>query len=566
MTARTQAWREQPPSTPVVAAGSTGSIPATAELLAVVAGLPAGAVVLPGLDLTMDAPSWDSLEPTHPQFGMRRLLNTLNLTRADVTPWPVPHQPDAAVETGREARVRLLAEAMRPAATTDGWRDLPPLPAEALAGVTRVTCPGPREEAEAVALMMRETLETPGRTAALVTPDRDLARRVAALLDRWGLTVDDSAGQPLAVTPPGALLRLLAEAAAEDLAPAALLDLLRHPLVAAGYDTGRFHEVVRRLDREVLRGPRAAGGWDGLRAAVSERARSPRRPLLDLLDRLERLLGPLAAMMRGPALPPRALVDLHMRCAEALSASDETPGPLRLWAGPAGEAAAAFAADLLAACDGLPPMAPKDYPGVLDALMVGQPVRRPFGTASIRAWPSWARWKPGCMLRPALPGRAERGHLAARGAGRPLDVPPHARATSACRRRSAGSGCRPTTSPRRWPRRTSCSAGRARSRARRPCRRAGCCGWKPCSPAPGSTCPRRRCRCPGRDGSAARRRAPDRPAGPAAAGRGAAEAPVGNPMSASCSPIPTRSTPARSSAWRSSTGSSRRRARPIGAR
>ncbi len=381
MTARTQAWREQPPSTPVVAAGSTGSIPATAELLAVVAGLPAGAVVLPGLDLTMDAPSWDSLEPTHPQFGMRRLLNTLNLTRADVTPWPVPHQPDTAVETGREARVRLLAEAMRPAATTDGWRDLPPLPAEALAGVARVTCPGPREEAEAVALMMRETLETPGRTAALVTPDRDLARRVAALLDRWGLTVDDSAGQPLAVTPPGALLRLLAEAAAEDLAPAALLDLLRHPLVAAGYDTGRFHEVVRRLDREVLRGPRAAGGWDGLRAAVSERARSPRRPLLDLLDRLERLLGPLAAMMRGPALPPRALVDLHMRCAEALSASDETPGPLRLWAGPAGEAAAAFAADLLAACDGLPPMAPKDYPGVLDALMVGQPVRRPFGTA-----------------------------------------------------------------------------------------------------------------------------------------------------------------------------------------
>ena len=373
MRARTEQWRADPPTTPVIAAGSTGSIPATAELLAVVARLPAGAVVLPGLDPGMDAESWDALDSTHPQFGMRRLLETLGVERADVTPWP------AADMAADSPRVRLVAEALRPAPTTDGWRTLPDLPTRALDGVTRLTCPGPREEAEAIALMMRERLEAPGRTAALVTPDRDLARRVAALLDRWGLTVDDSAGQPLAVTPPGALLRLLAEAAAEDLAPAALLDLMRHPLVAAGEDIGRLRDLVRRLDREALRGPRPPGGLDGLRRAIDARVKTRPGPLLKLLDRMEGLLGPFATLMSGPAVPPAALIDSHMACAEALCATRTEPGALRLWAGTAGEAAAAFAAEVRDACEGLPPLEPRHYPGVLDTLMTGRAVRRPHG-------------------------------------------------------------------------------------------------------------------------------------------------------------------------------------------
>src|SRR3546814_18702665 len=68
---------------------------------------------------------------------------------------------------------------------------------------------------------------------SLVTADRTLAERVAAARARWDIRVDDSAGQPLSRTPPGALLLLLAELAA-DFDPVALLSLLGHPLVSKG--------------------------------------------------------------------------------------------------------------------------------------------------------------------------------------------------------------------------------------------------------------------------------------------------------------------------------------------
>ena len=64
---------------PVIAAGSTGSMPATASLLEVIAKLPQGAVVLPGLDTDLDEPSWkliggEDAAHGHPQFAMHALL------------------------------------------------------------------------------------------------------------------------------------------------------------------------------------------------------------------------------------------------------------------------------------------------------------------------------------------------------------------------------------------------------------------------------------------------------------------------------------------------------------
>ncbi|KAA5607123.1 double-strand break repair protein AddB [Roseospira marina] len=378
MTAQAEAWRHSPPDSPVIAAGSTGSIPATADLMAVVAGLPQGAVVLPGLDRTMDADSWAALDWTHPQFGLRRLLERLGVEREAVADWP-DAIPATDTATAPADRARLLTEAMRPAPTAHAWHGAPALPAATLDGVTRITCPGPREEAETIALMMRETLETPGRTAALVTFDRTLARRVAAALGRWGLTVDDSAGQPLALTPPGTVLRLLAAAAASDLAPGPLLDLLRHPLVTAGRDAGLFRRQVRRFECAVLRGPRHAGGFEGLRRAAFKAEFAEDSGPLRLIARLEGCMGAFLAGMQGPEVPLTALVKAHMEAAEALAETDTEPGPLRLWAGPAGEAAATFAAELADAADGLPPMAPRHYPGVLDALLAGHVVRTPPG-------------------------------------------------------------------------------------------------------------------------------------------------------------------------------------------
>ncbi|RMF10538.1 MAG: double-strand break repair protein AddB, partial [Alphaproteobacteria bacterium] len=207
-------WSTQPPDEPVIAAGSTGSLPATARLLALVARLPEGAVVLPGLDIDLDQESWDAIDPTHPQYTMKALLSgPMGAVREEVRLWR-----EADRTPNLNERRQLLREALRPAATTTAWPEIAIDRKRALKGLRRIDAPGPREEAGVIALLMREALETPERTAALITPDRSLARRVAGELKRWDIAVDDSAGVPLNHTPPGAFLGLTADMAAERFA------------------------------------------------------------------------------------------------------------------------------------------------------------------------------------------------------------------------------------------------------------------------------------------------------------------------------------------------------------
>lgn len=375
LAAQAAAWRHRPPAGPVVAAGSTGSIPATADLLKVVAELPQGCVVLPGLDTEMDEETRDALDPTHPQFGMVRLLAHLGVAAEAVRPWSPADLPVAATMPANPERRRLIQLALRPAALTDRWGQEAPFPAAALAGVSRIDCPGPREEAGVIALVLREALETPGRTAALVTPDRALARRVAAELRRWEIDVDDSAGVPLAHTPPATFLRLVLAMVAEDFAPVATLAALKHPLAAGGQRPGAFRAAVRRLEIAALRGPRPAHGIEGLRAALAERVEA----FDGLLDGLEGAAIPLHPLLGHTATDPVALVRAHVACAEALAATDETDGAARLWAGEAGEAAAHFLADLAESAALLGPIAGPQYGGLIDALMAGRVVRPRFG-------------------------------------------------------------------------------------------------------------------------------------------------------------------------------------------
>src|SRR5262249_30323775 len=106
-------------------------------------------------------------------------------------------------------------------------------------------------------------------TVALVTPDRALARRVRAALDRWNVAVDDSAGVALADTPAGLFARLVAEVALGGLAPVPLLALLKHPLLRLGAPQGRHGQAVAALERAVLRGPRPKRDSDGLAHALA---------------------------------------------------------------------------------------------------------------------------------------------------------------------------------------------------------------------------------------------------------------------------------------------------------
>ena len=291
-------WTAQPPDHPVIAAGSTGSIPATARLLGVIAGMPRGAVVLPGLDRDLDDESWSAVDETHPQFGLKQLLAALDVERAEVEPWTATAPP-------RSARRALLAAALQPAATTVGWRGSGEIGAETLAGLIRVDCAHTQEEAQVVALVLREALETPGRTAALVTPDRELARRVAAELARFGIAIDDSAGRPLAASPPAVFLRLIAEVVAGGTPPVPLLSLLKHPLAATGLAVAECRRLARTLEIEALRGPRPSSGFTGLRQALSGEADPG---LTAWVERLGREAERLASLTAGEA-PPAELLD-----------------------------------------------------------------------------------------------------------------------------------------------------------------------------------------------------------------------------------------------------------------
>lgn len=356
-------WQAAPPAGFVVAAGITSSAKWVCRLVETVARLPRGQVVLPGVDLASADEEWEAIGSetieSHPQHHLKTMLDAIRVARSDVRRWRWGDgQPRQAV------RARVVSNIFAPARFTDKWNTLPPHLLLLRKGVRQAVFATPADEAQGIAIALRGALETPGKTAALVTPDRALAERVVAHLKRWGIDADDSAGQPLSATPPGALVLAVAEAAAERLAPVALLALLKHPLVRSD---GRIDwlDGVRTLDL-ALRGPRPAPGSAGLTAALKGDAAAFWTEIAPEFDMLE------AAF----AVSHPVLTDL----VEAVRATVERLAGDAAWAGPAGRAAATLFDDLAAhgaeaphdfEADGLVPL--------LRTLMDGIAVRPPQG-------------------------------------------------------------------------------------------------------------------------------------------------------------------------------------------
>ncbi len=366
------AWTGHAPEGFVVSAGLAVVSPVAARLLRRIARMERGMVVLPFLDRAMPQAEWDALGPhdphpvtgvrprpieTHPQFHLKLLLDRMGVARGEVATWR-----GAGGARAPAARTRAIANAMMPAGFTARWQDLDGA-ARRLSGVRAATLATPAEEAQAIAILLREALETPGRTAALVTPDRALAERVSAHLRRWGIEADDSAGIPLAARPPGTLILALAQAAAERFAPVALLALLKHPLVASGAGRRDWLAGVRALDRR-LRGPRPAAGLAGVTAHLAGKgaaagwwqAAAPR-------------LTPLERAFAGEGAPAAMLAALRDTGVEL--AGDA------LWSGPAGRAAATLFADLDAAAAAGPPAIRPDEVAALLAQLLGEIAVRP---------------------------------------------------------------------------------------------------------------------------------------------------------------------------------------------
>src|SRR5438270_2062978 len=339
-------WAKQPPDGFTIAAGITTAAPAVAALLHRIARMAGGLVVLPALNLSNVLPKaeWDALGPdenkraeqTHPQFHLKLLLDRIGVGRDEVETWPYP---------GRSAspavRSRAIANAMTAADFSDKWSALEPS-GRRLTGVRAAEFADVAAEAQGIALALRHALETPGQTAALVTPDRMLARRVSALLQRWGIDADDSAGRALPETPAGTWLLGIAAAAAEELAPVPVLALLKHPLAGGeGEDRLRWLDDVRRLDL-ALRGPRPAAGISGVDAHIAEREKEPKY----------RGCAAAWARLRSAVGPVDGLFDQALSLAEfarsLASAADSLAGT-RAWRGAEGRMAAELLAELEAA-------------------------------------------------------------------------------------------------------------------------------------------------------------------------------------------------------------------------
>jgi ATP-dependent helicase/nuclease subunit B len=241
---------------PQIVLGSTGTNKATAQLINAIAGLANGAVVLPGLDLSLDARAWENVGVAaaegHPQSALKHLLERLDADRADVVALGSAHAL-------LDARARFISEALRPAQTTDAWRDWRAEAGDAqlshmLTGTALIEAADEGEEARAIAAGMRRLLEMPGRTAALVTPDRSIAQRVRAELARWNIEVDDSGGDPLASMPHGVLARLLLACAAPVPLSTDWISLLAHPLTRLSLPAGDLRRVADDAEIGVLRG------------------------------------------------------------------------------------------------------------------------------------------------------------------------------------------------------------------------------------------------------------------------------------------------------------------------
>lgn len=393
-----------PPQGPMIVAGSTGSAPATARLVAAISRLPRGVAVLPGLDLDLDDASFalvagdsvaaggqrnDETAFSHPQAMMARLLKVIGVSRDDVTPLGTP--PAGAV-----ARNRLLSEALRPASTTELWaepgrRPDAELAAAALDGVALVEAGDEREEALAASIAIREILERPEATVALISPDRDLAERVCADLKRWGIEADDSGGSPLARTSAGRFARLAAEAASSNCAPRQLVALLAHPLVTLGWPRNTARRVAAAIEIGLLRGPEPPAGLNGLRLIVDARrdeANGPyaARPMKRLrendwtnveiaIDRLEHALAPLReAASSGDLI---AMLHAHRESLLRLAASEavEDATAPTLSETTDGVALLQLFADVAAAPDCTLPGRLDDYPALFAGLTASRMVR-----------------------------------------------------------------------------------------------------------------------------------------------------------------------------------------------
>lgn len=353
--AKMNAWQQKTPDHKIIIAGTTAAFPILKELVKTVLNLPCGEIYLYGLDFALEESAWEKIDENHPQFELKELLDYLNLTRQNVTPLHHPYFSE---------KERFVCECMRPSVTSAAWRCLSdlPLPEKIFENIQFVNCDDQRQEALAIAMIMRKTIETPQKTVALVTTDRNLSRRVVSELKRWDILADDSAGQPLSLTPIGIFLRLIIKVITDNYSQSSLLELMKHPFTACGKNYAEFNLLTRRL----------------------ELAWRQEKPLDDacrnVLNYIKNTLKNLQTLYEQPKIQLKEFFTAHICAAESLAQTDQKSGDKIIWKNDAGNCAAEFVSDFISVCDTLDKISTNDYQSFLDHLLMEKNVRKRYGT------------------------------------------------------------------------------------------------------------------------------------------------------------------------------------------
>ena len=371
VTAIAALWAEHPPQHPVIIAGSTGSRGTTMILMQAVAKLPQGALVLPGFDFDLPPEVWAALDDPlisedHPQFRFYRLMQGLGSSANAVRNWHGATVPPAP------ARNRLVSLSLRPAPVTDAWRiEGPRLDdlEDATKDMTLLLAETPRAEALAIALRLRQAAED-GQTAALITPDRMLGRRVTAALGRWDILPDDSAGTPLHLSPPGRFLRHVAALMSRRLDAEALLTLLKHPLTHSAQERNRHNLNTQRSELAIRRNglpyPEAASFAEVCRNATKD----------DSLQEWAAWVGDaMTGHMDYDTHPLTHWVQTHLRLAEAIAAGPSGNPDHELWQQKSGVEARRVMQSLEDEADHGTDLSAADYGDLVGALLSGGEVR-----------------------------------------------------------------------------------------------------------------------------------------------------------------------------------------------
>lgn len=370
-------WETNKPTHSIIAAGSTGSVPATARLLNVISNLPNGQIILPGLDQHMNDEAWEDLEPSHPQYGLKTLLGRLDCPKENVQ---IYSTQDTYAEP-EKARTALASIMLTPAAHTAQWQNLSTDKSAqntietGIQNISYMPCEDMQQEALSIALIMRETLEEPHKTAALITPDRLLARSVTAILKRWDINIDDSAGENLIHRDIGVFLRLTLDVTIQNFAPTALLALLKHPLCMSESDAPEKLRLISRVEKQALRGIAPKDGLNGLITRLEEQEGLESE--ITFIKAFQAIFAPLENIMHQNKLSFSDMIKTHISVAEQLHGAQDANA---LWRGADGQSAANFIAELLVHAGALGEIHPLDYRATFTELLSSVTLRPAYGT------------------------------------------------------------------------------------------------------------------------------------------------------------------------------------------